>query len=313
MRYFSLTSLSIALCCLLALPVCASNDDSKDASEERSVIGYKQRHSSLILSSNVDNLYVDAIRIKKDLSVLKAIQHQRYWDEFEIPADELYQGMWNTDKIHSYGDLKNRPDTFTVNLASFISPINNGGYVTSKYGMRGRRMHNGIDLKVQVGDTIYAAFEGKVRIKKYEKKGYGKYLALRHPNGLETVYGHLSAYLVDVDDVVKAGEPIALGGNTGRSTGSHLHFEMRFMGMPINPADIVDFDNFVCHRDEFVITPGTFKLYNAFKAIKFHKVLKGESFSVIARKYGTSVSQLCKLNRMTTKSVLRTGARIRIN
>lgn len=312
MRYLSFKSLFVAVLSFTVFTVNAGNEDTKDINEDRSSVNYKQRHSSLILSSNIDNLYVDAIRIKKNISVIRDIQIERFLDENEIPADELYQGLWNTDRIHSYGSFENRPDTFMVNLETFCSPINQG-HVTSKFGMRGRRMHNGIDLKVQVGDTIYAAFEGKVRIKNYEKKGYGKYLALRHPNGLETVYGHLSGYLVEIDEVVKAGQPIALGGNTGRSTGSHLHFEMRFIGMPINPADVVDFENFVCHRDQYVVTPATFKLYNSYKAIKFHTIRSGESFSSLARKYGTSINTLCKLNRMTTKSVLRIGARVRVN
>lgn len=86
-------------------------------------------------------------------------------------------------------------------------------------------MHNGLDIKVYIGDTIRAAFSGKVRMVKYERRGYGKYVVIRHENGLETVYGHLSKQIVDENQYVEAGEPIGLGGNTGRSTGSHLHFE----------------------------------------------------------------------------------------
>ena len=117
------------------------------------------------------------------------------------------------------------------------------GYVTSPYGYRRRfrRMHKGIDLKVQTGDTVYAAFNGKVRLTKYERRGYGYYVVIRHENELETVYGHLSKFLVEPDQYVKAGDPIALGGNTGRSFGSHLHFETRFMGYAINPSAIFDF------------------------------------------------------------------------
>ena len=102
-------------------------------------------------------------------------------------------------------------------------------------------MHNGLDLKVNIGDTIVAAFDGKVRIVKYERRGYGKYVVIRHDNGLETVYGHLSKQLVEENQLVKAGEVIGLGGNTGRSTGSHLHFETRFLGIAINPIYMFDF------------------------------------------------------------------------
>ena len=113
--------------------------------------------------------------------------------------------------------------------------------ITSPFGPRWRRMHNGLDLKVNIGDTIVAAFDGKVRIVKYERRGYGKYVVIRHDNGLETIYGHLSKQLVEENQLVKAGEVIGLGGNTGRSTGSHLHFETRFLGIAINPIYMFDF------------------------------------------------------------------------
>ena len=120
------------------------------------------------------------------------------------------------------------PDTYTIDLTGFHMPTPSTK-ITSPFGPRWRRMHNGLDLKVNIGDTIVAAFDGKVRIVKYERRGYGKYVVIRHDNGLETVYGHLSKQLVEENQLVKAGEVIGLGGNTGRSTGSHLHFETRFL------------------------------------------------------------------------------------
>ena len=92
-------------------------------------------------------------------------------------------------------------------------------------------------------DTIRAAFDGKVRVERYEARGYGYYIVIRHHNGLETIYGHLSKFLVKVNQYVKAGEPIALGGNSGRSSGPHLHFETRFLGHPLNPSELIDFGN----------------------------------------------------------------------
>jgi murein DD-endopeptidase MepM/ murein hydrolase activator NlpD len=117
--------------------------------------------------------------------------------------------------------------------------------VTSNFGARWGRQHKGLDIKVYIGDTIRAAFSGKVRIVRNEgaRKGYGKYIVIRHNNGLETIYGHLSKWLVDENQEVRAGDPIALGGNTGRSTGSHLHFETRLCGVALNPAVMFDFKN----------------------------------------------------------------------
>ena len=150
------------------------------------------------------------------------------------------------------------PQTANIDVTGYVHPIK--GRVTSNYGYRPRfrRMHKGIDLGLSVGDTIVAAFDGKIRIAKFERRGYGYYLVIRHDNGLETVYGHLSRFLVKPDQYVRAGEPIALGGNTGRSTGPHLHFETRFMGLAINPAAIIDFENYVPHKDVFAFNKATY-------------------------------------------------------
>ena len=102
-------------------------------------------------------------------------------------------------------------------------------------------MHYGVDLKAEIGDTIRSSFEGKVRITRFNRDGYGFYVIIRHPNGIETLYGHLSKFLVKENQYVKAGQPIALSGNTGRSTGPHLHYEMRYMGRAMNPEKLVDF------------------------------------------------------------------------
>lgn len=288
-----------------------SQQEQKGEPINRSEIKYKQRHSSLISSQN--DVFADGIKIKRDLSVLQELQEERIFQEQGIPADDLYEGIWNTDYAHVYGALKNIPDTFVVNLENFRMPIAEG-HVTSNFGMRRRRMHNGIDLKVQIGDTIYAAFDGKVRIRRFERRGYGNYLTVRHHNGLETIYGHLSKFLVEVDDVVKAGDPIALGGNTGRSTGSHLHFEFRFLGMAINPTEIVDFQNFVCHRDQYTITKKTFRTPNKYAkgSVQYHRVKKGDTLSQIARRYGTTIAAIRKKNNLNSTAVLRIGTSLRI-
>lgn len=278
----------------------------------RPEIKYKQRHSSLVGN---DNLYADGIKIKRDLQILQEIQEERFFSMDDIPADELYGGLWDTRYAHVYKNV-NYPDTFIVNLEHFTMPIKEG-HVTSKYGIRRRRMHNGTDLKVQVGDTIYATFDGKVRVQRFEKKGYGNYLVLRHPNGLETIYGHLSKFLVDVDDTVKSGDPIALGGNTGRSTGSHLHLEFRFLGQAIDPAKIVDFDNYVCHTDEYVITKDSLKPAKAANqytkgGVQYHRIAKGDTLYGIARKYGTTIAALRKKNNLGTQAVFRVGSSLRI-
>lgn len=297
------------------VPLCGfsqtTTEEEATTTTNRSEVKYKQRHSNIISTGN--DLYADGVKIKRDLSILHEIQEERILAMDEIPADDLYEGNWSNQYAHIYNTIKNVPDSFVVNLENFCMPIKEG-HVTSNFGPRRRRMHNGIDLKVQVGDTIYAAFDGKVRVKRYERRGYGYYLTVRHHNGLETIYGHLSKFLVEENDVVKAGDPIALGGNTGRSTGSHLHWEFRFLGMAINPRDIVDFDNYVCHRDQYKIT--TKKVKNNNKYIKgqviYHRIKKGESLSTIARRYGTTISAIQKKNNMGRSTAIRAGRSLRI-
>lgn len=129
------------------------------------------------------------------------------------PAYTLYPN-WSNERVHAYGNTVTIPDTFRIDMTGFHMPTEHTK-ITSKFGPRRRRMHNGLDIKVYIGDTIRAAFSGKVRMVKYERRGYGKYVVIRHENGLETVYGHLSKQIVNEDQYVEAGEPIGLGGNTG--------------------------------------------------------------------------------------------------
>ena len=163
---------------------------------------------------------------------------------------------FNNSSVHNYKGAV-VPDSFRIDMRHFCMPTPSR-QVTSGYGYRPafRRVHKGLDIKVYIGDTIKAAFSGKVRIVDYERGGYGNYVVIRHNNGLETVYGHLSKQLVEENQTVKAGEPIGLGGNTGISTGSHLHFECLFLGKAIDPALLFDFENqdivsdyYVFHND----------------------------------------------------------------
>ena len=161
-----------------------------------------------------------------------------------------------------YNDWKNKgvkaapgyaPAKMKIDLRGFHMPTPSRK-ITSPFGQRWGRLHAGLDIKVYIGDTICAAFDGKVRVVDYDARGYGNYVVIRHPNGLETLYGHMSKHLVKNDQIVRAGEPIGLGGNTGRSTGSHLHFETRLCGVPINPALMFDFPHQDVTGDFFTTT-----------------------------------------------------------
>ena len=277
--------------------------------------------SHQLMHQRVSELMADRVGFKKDMTdkliEMEEMEELEAMEDLEFPADELY-GEWTNDWVDPFrGQKIDMPDSCRIDCSTFVLPLDTMTYVTSKYGPRRRRMHRGIDLKVQKGDTIRAAFSGKIRIRNYERRGYGYYLVIRHPNGLETVYGHLSKFLVERDEIVKAGQPIGLGGNTGRSTGSHLHFETRFLGQAINPAEIIDFENSTPHQDVFVfrnvkINGRKSNIYTSSNnQMVYHRVKSGDTLGKIARMYGTSVSELCRLNGLKSTSTLRIGQSIR--
>ena len=283
------------------------------------------------------------LRAIDSVSIVKLLQKEEI---YQMPASALYP-TWNNEYVRSYG--VELPQQYRIDLRGFYMPTDSK-LVTSHFGYRPRfrRQHYGTDIKVYVGDTIRAAFDGKVRVVKYEGRGYGKYVIIRHPNGLETLYGHMSKQLVKEDQVIRAGEPIGLGGNTGRSYGSHLHFETRFLGRFIDPEKLFDFaaqdvlgDYYMFHSNgrgsilaAHEIVGGEEEMspeeaaqlaaqekqdesrafqeerkaeVKARPRSQVHKVRKGESLYVIAKKYGVTVDKLCRLNNISKRTTLRPG------
>ena len=268
-----------------------------------------------------------------------ALQRLIFTENYDSPAEDLYED-WSNKYAHQETAL---PDSFRISLKDFCMPTTSR-VLTSDFGARWGRQHKGLDIKVYIGDTIRAAFSGKVRIVRYERRGYGKYVVIRHYNGLETIYGHLSAQLVEEDQEVRAGDVIGLGGNTGRSTGSHLHFETRLCGVALNPALMFDFrnqdvidDSYMFHKDTYQresvvatrlrgVGGGSFsegdevvELASAAPAAsyqhesRFHKVRKGETLYSIARKRGTTINAIMKLNHLKKSSKLKPGQILKFN
>ncbi len=274
-------------------------------------------------------------RAKKldSIEVKSVIERENY----QSPAAQLYGDEWDNTYAHRATEL---PDSFTISLRHFCMPTPSR-VVTSNFGSRWGRQHKGLDIKVYTGDTIRAAFTGKVRVVRYEAGGYGNYIVIRHPNGLETIYGHLSKHLVTENENVRAGEPIALGGNTGRSTGSHLHFETRLCGVALNPALFFDFRNQDVTGDYYTFNKRTYdsesevatrergKIGNggythdmiygelgrsnddtpedvrvAMNAPErvYYKVQNGETLASIAKKVGVSVEKIMSLNGFRSKN-----------
>ena len=270
----------------------------------------KKVESKPLINTNSE-LTADKETLKRVLIVVDSVMLKlQLEEEGEFPAEDLYEGNWNTQNVGAYGNVA-IPDSFSIDVSNFETPFE--GRVTSKFGPRRGRFHYGTDIKLQVGDTVRAAFDGKVRVQRFERRGYGYFIVLRHSNGLETVYGHLSKFLVEPDQAVKAGEPIALGGNTGRSFGSHLHFETRFLGQAIDPQSIIDFENSSTYDDYYVFHKNKANTNNKFASgdIIYHRIKSGDTLGAIARKYGISVTQLCRLNGIKSNKILRIGSTLR--
>lgn len=315
----------------------APDGESNTAEQDKSTIKAPPAQScgisemACLLADNVD-----VTNTKKLSDYTKAINASLGYDyiseeDLMFPSVDLYgQGSWRNDAVNPFiGGLKPTiPDSFSINLSQFVYPLHEVKRVTSRYGYRRRyrRMHYGIDISVRVGDTIRAAFDGKVRMVSFERRGYGHYIVLRHTNGLETVYAHNSKILAKENQIVRAGDPIALGGNTGRSTGPHLHFEARFLGQPINPEHLINFATGIPKNDSYLYVSkgssnkGASSSIQARsgapardEAIKIHKIRKGDTLSGIATQYGTTVTKLCQMNNISRNTTLRIGRTLRVS
>lgn len=326
--------LSIAITSLAALALAVMIPAAASAQNYRLPGQHASQHDDLIASQT------NTVEVGNTTKYLESL-----FSEEEEPEFDIYTEGWNSTFVNCYKN-SDVPQRAVIDVSHYAMP--HPGYVTSPYGYRRRfrRMHKGIDLKANTGDTIRAAFDGRVRLTKYERRGYGYYVVLRHTNDLETVYGHLSGFLVKPDQYVRAGDPIALAGNTGRSFGSHLHFETRYMGYAINPAAIFDFANQTTHTDTYTFDKNTYQNarnfspeanaayaaeYRATHKVEYgsgrkttaskskssgksksYVVRKGDSLSRIASRNGTTVRAICRLNGIKSSAKLRPGQKLRV-
>lgn len=252
-----------------------------------------------------------------------------------FPSNDLYTS-WDTATIHPYSFIQCfKKDSAQIVLTEptdcgFVMPFK--GRVTSVFGWRKRRPHYGTDIDLETGDTVYAAFDGMVRIAKLNRS-YGNVVIIRHNNGLETVYAHLSKILVDPSQPIEAGQIIGLGGNTGHSYGSHLHFEMRYLGQAIDPEDFVDFEKGALKNNSVLITKADVENKYDLRALhtrhtkdisykasnvkysgkyKIYTIKNGDTLGRIAQKNHTTIKAICAKNGIKQTKVLRLGQKLKI-
>lgn len=252
-----------------------------------------------------------------------------------FPSNDLY-ASWDTATIHPYSFIQCfKKDSATITLTEptdcgFVLPFN--GNVTSEFGWRKKRPHYGTDIDLETGDTVGAAFDGMVRIAKLNRS-YGNVVIIRHNNGLETVYAHLSKILVEAGQTIEAGQIIGLGGNTGHSFGSHLHFEMRYLGQAIDAEDFIDFTAGSLKNNTVLITKADVETKYDLRALhsrqkkdlnltrvsgskskhgKIYTVKRGDTLGRIAQRNHTTVKALCKKNKIKQSKTLRLGQKLKI-
>jgi len=247
----------------------------------------------------------------------------RYSADLESMKTKKLSNMPATDFYESFDESTcfvpvpeaTLPDTLKLvisndSLGNYFPPI--CGIITSNYGWRDNRMHKGMDIDLKRGDQVHAAFDGMVRIARYNG-GYGNVVIVRHYNGLETVYAHLSKIKVKPGQVVIAGQTLGLGGATGHATGTHLHFEVRFKGHALNPANFISFTENNTFNDTLIIRKSKYGIA-AFPAnASIYTVQRGDSWYEIAKRYALTTHQLSALNGTSQRFYLRVGQKIRIN
>ncbi len=279
------------------------------------------------ISINVPDTF--AVDVRKNLILAYGYDFKKEIFKFSKISDNLilnsvwlesadYYATWDSDKLNPYAfDVTKFKDT--VNIVFFddrgeldwILPVDSAR-INSAFGQRRYRWHYGTDLKLETGDSVSTVADGIVRIVKYERRGFGHYVVVRHKNGLETLYGHLSETLVRVGQEVNVGELIGLGGNSGRSSGSHLHLEVRYKGLAINSEEIFDYKNWELKSEAYAITPNTFKHVIEASRKKYYRIRSGDNLGKISRRYRTTITKLCRLNGIRRTTTLRIGRRLRV-
>lgn len=319
---------------LLALPMVASAqvDDPKKKSEIKlgklDVIYEEEEYKGVVIDQQEEKetesymyqvpFLMDEEEDEEDVDVDATFPLN---DEGAESEDEILWEGFDTAAIHL---PKLDPSTITepilIHLTKFSWPTPETSRPTSHFGPRRRRFHYGLDLAQPTGEPIYAAFDGVVRISK-RNKSYGNLVIIHHANGLETYYAHMSKREVVAGQTVKSGELIGLCGNTGRSFGSHLHFEIRYMGNAMNPENVVDCSTHSLISNQLELTAASFRKKGKGSSGSgtgtatngWYRVRQGDTLEKIARRNGTTVKRLCQLNGISQNKILHPGDKLKVS
>jgi murein DD-endopeptidase MepM/ murein hydrolase activator NlpD len=299
----------------------AMPDDSSDASQSvyfnpaKELNMINEDTSTLDLGIGEQQIVEMSDEVLVDSTWIKVAGYYAIWDSRYINPYRV-DGRQLKDTVHL--KLVDPPQGRLSRMPMSKTPV------TSSFGPRWGRWHFGQDIDCETGDSVIAPFDGVVRVQLWDGRGYGNYIVLRHYNGLETLFGHLSKALVKPGQFVKAGDLIGWAGSTGRSTGSHLHYETRYEGNPFDPSTIYNFPARQLSKEDLDVTADLFNYYHraqryarpgqvvSGRNVAYHKVRQGDILGKISRKYHVSIAQLCRLNNITPTTTLRLGRNLRI-
>lgn len=240
--------------------------------------------------------------------------------------------LWDTTVYNPYKyTITEFPINITFTDSTYASPVPHRKVITSRYGWRKGRPHRGIDIDLVTGDSVVSMLSGIVRYAQYSR-GHGKTVVVRHFNGLETTYAHLSDIAVEVNDSLAKGQYLGKGGNTGRSTGSHLHLSTSYKGEFIHPEYLFNFDdtNSIRSKDLWVTRKWTKTTYHSSKSLakltlfttkeealaslekqrKVYVVRSGDTLSRISKRNSTSIAAICRTNNINRNSTLKIGQKL---
>lgn len=330
MRYIARILLTLGLLLLPALAA-AQNDDPRKKSEIKvgklDVIYEEEEFKGVVVDQD------DEDTMESYYYQVPFLVNPDEYDEEEMPLpfslgdegveseDDILLEGFDTMAIHLPKlDPSSITEPIMIDLPRFSWPTPVTARPSSHFGPRRRRFHYGLDLAQPTGEPIYAVFDGVVRISK-RNKSYGNLVIIHHANGLETYYAHMSQRNVSAGDHVKSGEVIGLCGNTGRSFGSHLHFEIRYMGNAMNPEDVLDCSTHSLVSRTLTLGPDSFRKVGrggtgggTGKASGgWYRVRQGDTLEKIARRNGTTVKRLCQLNGISQNKVLHPGDRLKVS
>jgi len=295
----------------------SKKSEKKDSSNKKSA--QKKKDKKAVNKKNPDRIVdrredeVDgqtvALRSNDPKAFTKTLLYEQ--EGVEVEFVDLNQLSKQKKKSKKDEDESTDPNDY-FDFSTMLIPVTHEALLGSPYGVRDHRLHRGVDIQVIMDEPMVAAYPGKVIMSKYNKGGYGHYVLVEHENGLQTLYGHLSERSVRIGDYVYPGDIVGLAGNTGRSSGAHLHFEIRYGEINIDPATIIDFPKWelkegVDHLSKKKIRTAHYNMQKKLKKENIYVVKKGDTLEDVATWFNISIDAVRRINNMKKDQPIRVG------